>query len=47
MLQHFLHESLWGPSRLDQCNQILQTPEQFEDIYLMALATYVKGWLMK
>lgn len=39
--------SVFGPSRMEQCNEILRTAEQYEDIHLLAMANGIKAILMK
>ena len=36
-----------GRSRLEQCDQILQTADQFQDIHLLAVANDVRASIMK
>ena len=47
MLQYKQRDSVWGQSSMDQCNEILQIAEQFQDVHLLALAANTKAALMK
>lgn len=47
LLQYQQRDNCWGPSNMDQVDEMLQIAEQFQDVNLLALTANTKAALMK